>query len=104
MMREAFSFNGEVVVLSLVVFLSLKHLLLWSYQTILNIENLNQELVRTDTCSSHHLFVWFSFSSCTAKEVPSYTTTDGRSGNIQYILQCLKRFNNVFDAIGCYAE
>ena len=69
-------------------------------QTILNIGDLNQELVRTDTCSSHHLFVCFSFLRRTAGEVFSYTTTDGRSGNIQYILECLKCFNNVFDAIG----
>ena len=54
-------------------------------------------------CSSHHLFIYFSFPSRTAEEVFSYTTTYGRS-NIQYILQCLKRFDNVLHTIGRWVK
>ena len=48
-------------------------------QTILNIENLNQELVRTDTCSSHHLFVCFSFFSRTAQTRSALLHNDRRT-------------------------
>ena len=61
---------------------------------------LNQEHVRSDT---HHLFVCFCSPSHSAEEVLSYTTTDGRS-NIQYILKCLKCFDNVFEVIGCWVK